>query len=425
VFHLLDTLTVELIEGSDYLADTFKQVVEHIYGIVLAKGRRRRHTKTALEILLNLVKKTTFPLVEAAWINDLLKTASCGGMDDETFVVLLRLSALRREEDVAADSETLPGQGFNLIQRKEADPGFTGETVTPEHPAPEYTLLSQVLQNVKTCGAQEGGWQDEAVYGGLIAIRDIPGLRYSAPKVEFLQTLSKAMEKWENKGEGQGQTREQNKKEKPFRVRKAAYDVVLAARDGWLRSADLRETLEELDFPRILHSVVIETFRSDHQRSFLEMMEILSEDRYWHSYLRKAMDVWLPSRNEGPTHALRILATVGELLLPELDGYNGDKSLEKVVEEEWAAVPGRRPMDLTADRLGPLAEVTKQVKELLFIESERRAVLAVVERVIPSLEKRRDDGYVGPGEDIRNIVNDLLEKLREPSQSSSRRSTFW
>jgi len=413
--HSLDILTVNLIGGSDYLADTFKLVVEHIHGIVLAKGRRRRHTKTALEILLNLAKKTTFPLVEAAWINDLLETASGGEMDDETFVVLLRFSALRKEEDVAADSETLSGQGHNPTQRDEVDPRPTGETVTPEQPAPEYALLSQVLQNVKTCGAQEGGWQDEAVYDGLIAIRDIPELRLCPPKAEFLQTLFKAIEKGENKGEGQGQTGEENKKEKPFRVRKAAYDVVLAARDGWLRSADLRQTLEELDFPRKLHSVVIETSRSDHQRSFLGMMEILSEDGYWHSYLRKSMDIWLPLHHEGPIHALRILATVGGLLLPGLDGYNGDKSIEEVVEEEWAAVPGRLPMDLTADRLGPLAEVTKQVKELLFIGSEWRVVLAVVKRVIPSLENRRDDGYVGPGEDIRNIVNDLLEKLREPS----------
>jgi hypothetical protein len=44
-------------------------VVEHIHGMVLAPGRRRRYAKTALEILLTLVKKTTLPLVDAAWIN--------------------------------------------------------------------------------------------------------------------------------------------------------------------------------------------------------------------------------------------------------------------------------------------------------------------------------------------------------------------
>ena len=63
------------------------------------------------------------------------------------------------------------------------------------------------------------------------------------------------------------------------------------------------------------------------------------------------MDIWLPLHHEGLLHALRILTTVGELLLPGQDGYNVDKSLEKVVEEEWAAVLGRLTMDLTADRL--------------------------------------------------------------------------
>jgi hypothetical protein len=64
--------------------------------------------------------------------------------------------------------------------------------------------------------------------------------------------------------------RRKQKGDKPFRVRKAAYDIVLVARDGWLKSPDLRQTLESLDFPRKLHSVVIETGRSDHQRSFLD-----------------------------------------------------------------------------------------------------------------------------------------------------------
>ena len=176
---------------------TFKLVVEHIHGIALAKGCRRPYAKTALGILLTLAKKTTFPLVDSAWIDDLLKRAAWGKMDDETFIVLLRLSALRKEEDAAADSETLPGQGFDLTQRGEADPRFPGETVASEHSTPEYALLSKVLQNVKTCGAQGGSWQDEAVYGGLIAIKDIPQLRLCLPKVEFLQTLSKSIEKEE------------------------------------------------------------------------------------------------------------------------------------------------------------------------------------------------------------------------------------
>ena len=411
MYHSPRGLIVELTRDSDYFAPTFKIVVEHIHGTVLNpglqlrvlnQGRQRRYANTALEILLALVKKTTLPLVDSAWINDLLKSAACGNIPDDTFFILLRLSARRTEEDAVADWE-MPYH----VQHGEVDPLSPGET-------PEYTLLARVSQSVKTCSAQGDGWQDDAVYGGLIAIRDIPGLESCLPKVEFLQTLSKAMEKEEDMGEN-----------KSFRVRKAAYDVVLVARNGWLRSADLRQTLEDLDLPKKLHSVVIETGRSDHQRSFLEMVEILSEDRYWHPYLRNVMDIWLPLRHEGPAHALRILASVGELLLPGRDGYNVDKPLEKVVEDEWAGVPGRPVMDLTADRLEPLAEVTKRFKELLFTESDRRAVLAVVEQVIPSLERRRDDGYDGPGDDIRSIVGDLLRKLRAPIQSSSRRSTYW
>ena len=135
------------------------------------------------------------------------------------------------------------------------------------------------------------------------------------------------------------------------------------------------------------------------------------------------MDIWLPLHHEGPVHALHILANVGELL-PGSDGYNADKPLEKVVEDEWAGVPARLVMDLTVDRLEPLAEVTKQFKELSFTESDRRAVLAVVEQVIPSLERRRDGGYGGPGGDVRGIIDGLLEELRKPIQLSSRRSTY-
>ena len=414
----LRTSVTELTGDSDYLAPTFKMVIEHVHRIALTKGRRRRYARTALEILLNLVKKITYPLFDGGWINELLKRASLEGMDAETFTALLRFSAFRKADDAVADWELPPGQDYDYVQRGEVDLQSPEGIVTSENPTPEYALFDQVLQNVKSCGEQDDGWQDDAVYGGLIAIIDIPGLRFYLPTVEFLQTLSTAMEK--------GESKVNTKRDKPFRVRKAAYDVVLAARDGWLKSTHLRKTLEDLDIPRKLHSVVIETFRSDHQRSFLEMMKILSEDRYWHPYLRKAMDIWLPLHHEGPLHALCILTTVGELLLPGRDGYNVDKSLEKVVEEEWAAVPGRLPMDLTADRLEPLAEVTGRFKKLsFFTESDRRAVLAEVGRVIPSLEKRRDDGYDGPGDDIRSIIDNLLTILREPMQSSSRRSTYW
>ena len=293
--------------------------------------------------------------------------------------------------------------------------------MTSENPTPEYILLDQVLRNVDTCGAQVDGWEDDAVYGGLIAIKDLPGLRLCEPKAEFIRTLSKTMEISEMRGEIGGN--------KPFRVRKAAYDVMLAMRNRWLKSEALRPTLEDVDFPRKLHSVVIEILRpdhSDHQHSFLEMIEILSEDRYWHPYLRRAMDIWLPLHHEGPHHALLTLCRVGGLRLLEHDDYSVDKPLEKVVEEEWAAVPGRRTTDLTADRLGPLAEVTEQFKRLSFFsENDRKAVLAAIEQVLPALERRRDEGYDGPDDEVCRIIEHLLKVLRVPIQANNRRPTLW
>ena len=398
---------MEFTRDSDYFAPTFKMVVEHIYKVILNGGPQRDYAKEALEILLTLVKKTTLPLVESGWINKLLINTVCE-IDDDTFDVLLGLSARREGGDTAADPEMPSGQDYGRIQRGEPDPQSPGEIVTSENPTLEYALFAQVLQNVGTCDIKKDGWYADAVYGGLITIRDIPGLGFYLPEVEFLQTLSKAMERGGIK---------------PLRVRKAAYDVVLVAREGWLRSADLRQTLKDLDFPKKLHGVVIETGSSEHQRSFLEMTRILSEDKYWHPYLRKAMDIWLPLHREGPVHVLRILANVGGLILPGSDGYNVDKPLEKVMEDEWAVVPGRHVTDLTVDRLEPLAEVTKQFKKLLFTESDRSTVLAVVEQVISSLEGRRD-GYGGPWGDVRGIIDGLLEELREPVQSSSRRSSL-
>ena len=398
---------------SVYFASTFKEVVEHTCRVVLSKGRRQRYAKTALEILLNLAKKTPFPFVDPAWIDSLLIRAAWKKMDDVSFIVLLRLSALGKTDEAATEWGTTMRYDDDYIEQGEVDPGGI---VTSENQTPEYALLKQVLRNVDSCSAQEDGWEDDAVYGGLIALKDLPGLRRCDPKEEFIRTLSRAMEKREAKEE----------KDKPFRIRKAAYDVVLAVQDKWLRSGgDLRQTLEEVDFPRRLHSVVTEPLRSDHQRSFLKMIEILSEDRFWYSYLRKAMDIWLPLHHEGPHHALRTLCRVGELRLLEPDDYNTEKPLEKVVEEEWAAVPGRYPMELTADLLGPLAEVTKQFKRLsFFTEIDRKAVLAMVEQVVPSSERRRDEGYGGPDDEVREIIEDLLKVLREPIQTSSCRSTF-
>ena len=400
---------MELTGSSDYFQQTFTEVVEHVHRMALEGGRRRLYAKTALEILLIIVKKTSFQLISVRWINDLLITAAEGGMSADAFTLLLRLSAWRKEEEDLADALSPIDDGSVHLLHRETAPQTPGGSEAPEAPTRKDTLLKTILENVKACGGRHDGWQDEAVYGGLMAIRDIHRLGYCSLDVSFLKTLSDAMDK-----------------ERPFRVRKAAYDVVQAAQDGWLRSPDLRKTLEELDFPKQLYSVVVETGRSDHQLSFLRMMEILSEDRFWFPYLRGIMDIWLPLRHEGSHQAIGILAKVSEITFPEHDDFNPplDKFLVKVVEDEWARVPGRPLHKLTADFLKPFVEVTIQLRELVFTEIDRRAVLAAVEEVIPALEKRRDGSYEGPGEDIRWVVDGLVEVLQEPIQSASRRSTY-
>ena len=83
-------------------------------------------------------------------------------------------------------------------------------------------------------------------------------------------------------------------------------------------------------------------------------------------------------------------------------------------------------MELTFDLLEPLVEVTKQLRWFFFFtESDRRAVLAEVEQVIPRLEQRRDGNCSDLGNDVRHIIDTLLEVLREPVQSTTRRSTYW
>ena len=400
---LSHTSEVVLIGDSDYFELTFRMVVEYIHEVALTQGRRRRYAKTALEILLTLVEEITFPLVDAAWINELLKSTAGRDMEDDTFTMFLRLNARREEEDAVADVWVVPPGQDDVLVRGEADQRPPGGAVASETSTPEDTLFSSIAKNVEACIEKERGWQDEAVYGGFVAMRDNPPLGPYLPDGDVLQTLYNAMEK-----------------SKPFRIRKAAYDVILVTHDRWLKSAELRQTLVNLDFPRKLHSVVIETALANHRCSFLKMMETLSEERYWHSYLRKAMDIWLPFHHAGQDQVLRIFTNVGELPLPGYDGSNPpfDKFLQKFVEDEWAGVPGRHAQDLAADRLTPLAEVTKGFGELMFTDNDRNSVLLVVEQVIPSLERRRDDGYDGPGEDIRGIINDLLENLRTPMQST-------
>ena len=392
-----------LIGDSDYLAPTFKMVVEHIHEIILAGSRRHRHAAQALEVLLALIKHTTLPLVDAAWIGVLLKRAAEGGADgdmtDEQFTLFLRLSSRRTEEDATVDT----GLGdFVLIQGFGTDPQSLRATMTSAVHTLDDTLFSQVMKNIQTCVERDHDWQDEAIYGGLIAIRDMRQLEPSLFDDDTVQTLHNAM----NHGN-------------PFRVRQAAYDVMLVTRHQWLTSEGLRQKLEDLGFFRQLHRVVIEIARPDYQRSFLVMMEILSEDEYWHSYLREAMDIWLRLRHEGQEQTLHILDNVGEMLLPRVGGYSSssfDEFLQRLVVEEWASVPGRFVYDLTADRLKPLAEVTGRFKELLFNESYWKEVLAAVQLVIPGLEQRCEDGYDGPGEDVRRIINDLLAALQLPPQ---------
>jgi len=401
---------------SGYFVSTFKAVVEHIHGIVLARGRRHRHAEKALEILVTLAEKTPLPLIDSAWITGLLRSAAGGDMDDNKFTLFMKLSARRKEEEAVTDAKTSSSQEHTHATGGTIGPVSHGGTAPSEALVTGDNIFCKIMHNVRACVKKEGGWRDEAVYGGLIAIRDIPGLGSCLPTAESLQTLSKAMEKGEGEDESES---------KPFRVRKAAHDVIAIARDGWLKSAELRPVLEDLDIPRKLHSVVIEAGRFDHQRSFLEMVEILSEDRYWHPYLRKSMDIWLLL--EGQDRVLRILNTVGELSIPGSDGprHPLDRPLEKLVEDEWARVPGRPLQDVTADRLKLLAEITEQFKELLLTESDLGLVINAVEKVVPHLENRRDDNYDGPGDDIRGIVNDLLGVLRSPMQSTKRRFTHW
>ena len=148
-------------------------------------------------------------------------------------------------------------------------------------------------------------------------------------------------------------------------------------------------------------------------------MEVLSEDEYWHPYLRETMEIWLPLCYQGPEHTVRILANVGGMQHAWWSAFSViplDEHLQKLVEDEWAAVPGRPTHLLTADRLKPLVEVTKEFKKLLFDDNYRRMVLASVEGVISTLERRRDNDYEGPGEDVRAIIDDLVEGLRTTSR---------
>ena len=225
MYHSLHAFTVTLTGDSGHFVSTFKAVVEHIHGIVLAGGRRRHYAKQALKVFVTLAERAPSPLVDGAWITELLRSAAEGGMDDEKFILFMRLSARRKEEEAAADAKISSGQ-----ERAHAA-GATGlvshgGTVSSETPVTEDTLFCKIMRNIRNCIKKEDGWRDEAVYGGLIAIRDIPGLGSCLPNAESLQMLSEAMEKGEADGENESE-------KKLFHVRKAAHDVIVVTRDGW------------------------------------------------------------------------------------------------------------------------------------------------------------------------------------------------
>ena len=369
---------------SEYLELTLKTVVEHILQIAPKKSRYR-YLGLALGTILTLLKKSPFwRLTDVVWIDELLGRAVEWRVNNELFTQLLRFRALstKYRDDQIVASETL---------------------------IPEGAIFDAISRAIVTCNKQWEWWNDEAMYGGLAAMRNIRRLGSRVPDVTFLRTLSCAME-----------TREG---ECNFGVRKAAFDVIFVARDGWLTSDRLREALQKFDIPRRLHGVTLDIPDSDYQCGFLDMMEILSKDRKWHPYLREAMDIWLPLRSEGWKQIVAIFARVAEIPSPEIRVFSR-RSLVVLVEKEWVRVSRSRGGNLTADLLIPLVEVTKKLKELWFDEKDRKAVLTVVEQVIPSLEEGNNEG---PKEDIRCIVGDLVKVLQVPraSTSAKQRSASW
>ena len=397
---LLGALRAVLTGHRAYLVSTFEMVIEHIHQIIFARSRHYDYAVQALEILLTLVKNDRFPFIDAAWTNELLKRAVEGGVTDEHFTLFLRLSVWRKDSDDIVDT----GVGdFVVMLYSEADQKPLRRTTTLQAPTPDDILFGKIMEYIQDRVKRDEGWQgdEDAVYGGLLAIRDIRRLEHSPFDDNTLQTLNDAM----NDGN-------------PPRVRRAVYDVMLFTQDQWLKSERLRQKLEDLDFFRQLHRVV-EMARPNPtlSQSFLNTMRILSENVYWRSYVRNAMEIWLPLRHDGPEHIIRIISNVTGLPFAEW-GNRSSSSLDNFLQQplvgEWAAVPGWRVHDLTADRLKPLAEITDGFMELVFDDDHRRVVLAEVEQVIPGLERRHDSDYEGPGQDVCDIVNDLVEKLRSP-----------
>ena len=207
-----DTPGVVLIGHSYYVAPTFRKVVEHIHRIALAFSYRYDNVTEALEILLALTKHTTLPLIDSVWINELLRCAAEEDMADENFILFLRLSA-RRAQEVDAEEED-----YVLVQSLKPDPQSLGTTVVSETPTRANTLFSKTMRNIQARVEIEGGWQDDAIYGGLVVITGIRLLESSLFDDDVIQTLHDAMYN-----------------DKPLRVRKAAYVTLLVTRGQWLK----------------------------------------------------------------------------------------------------------------------------------------------------------------------------------------------
>ena len=383
-------------------------VVEHIHQIILAGSRRSRHAAQAMEILLTLVRYTWVPLIDTAWTRKLLKRAVEGGMTDEHFTLFLELTAWGlNSEDAMVDTEV---GDFVFIHGFEADPQPLRRTAASQAPITDDIVFRRIMAYIQDRVKRAKGWKEDehAIFCGLAAIGNMSGMKYPGFDDDTLQTLHDAM----NKGNS-------------LRIRQVSYDVALVTQGHWLKSETLRQKLRDLDFFKQLYLITPIALRdSYHQRLFLQMTETLSEDPYWRSYVREAMHIWLHPRHNGPDHTVRIIGNIsGGVSFAEWGDRNPslfDDFLRRLLVDEWAAVPARHVPNLTADQLRSLAETTKEFQESLPDEDYRRSVLAEVEKVIPGLERRQDGGYEGPGEDVRDIVNDLVAKL-QPPQSLPRR----
>ena len=57
-----------------------------------------------------------------------------------------------------------------------------GEQDDHGNPNPDHILFDKIMWNICACVEKESGWQDEAMHGGLVAMRDIPRLKSQRPQ---------------------------------------------------------------------------------------------------------------------------------------------------------------------------------------------------------------------------------------------------